>query len=85
MYGPGADRRAESQFYAAVERGVTLFETAEAYGPFANEELFGEALALFRDRVIVAIRFVYPMAAFKTILTGASSLTRLRDGYTLRR
>jgi aryl-alcohol dehydrogenase-like predicted oxidoreductase len=41
----------------AVERGVTLFDTAEVYGPFTNEELVGEALAPFRDRVVIATKF----------------------------
>lgn len=58
VYGPGADRQAGIAILrAAVERGVTLFDTAEAYGPFHNEELVGEALAPFRDRVIVATKF----------------------------
>ena len=43
----------------AVERGVTFFDTAEVYGPFANEELVGEALAPFRDRVVIATKFAY--------------------------
>ena len=42
---------------SAVERGVTFFDTAEAYGPFANEELVGEALAPVRDRVVIATKF----------------------------
>lgn len=42
---------------AAVERGVTLFDTAECYGPFTNEEIVGEALAPFRDRVAIATKF----------------------------
>lgn len=42
---------------AAVERGVTLFDTAEVYGPFTNEELVGEALAPYRDRVVIATKF----------------------------
>jgi len=42
---------------AAVERGVTFFDTAEAYGPFTNEALVGEALGLFRDRVVIATKF----------------------------
>jgi aryl-alcohol dehydrogenase-like predicted oxidoreductase len=42
---------------AAVERGVTLFDTAEAYGPFSNEKLVGEALAPVRDRVVIATKF----------------------------
>jgi aryl-alcohol dehydrogenase-like predicted oxidoreductase len=41
---------------AAVERGVTFFDTAEVYGPFTNEELVGEALAPVRDRVVIANR-----------------------------
>ena len=41
----------------AVERGVTLFDTAEVYGPFANEEIVGEALAPVRDRVVIATKF----------------------------
>jgi aryl-alcohol dehydrogenase-like predicted oxidoreductase len=41
----------------AVDRGVTFFDTAEAYGPFANEELVGEALASVRDRVVIATKF----------------------------
>ena len=42
---------------AAVERGVTFFDTAEVYGPFTNEEMVGEALAPFRDRVVIATKF----------------------------
>ncbi len=58
VYGPGADRQTGIAILrAAVERGVTLFDTAEAYGPFTNEELVGEALAPFRDRVIIATKF----------------------------
>jgi aryl-alcohol dehydrogenase-like predicted oxidoreductase len=57
-YGPPKDRREMvALIRAAVERGVTLFDTAEAYGPFANEELVGEALAPFRGRVVVATKF----------------------------
>jgi aryl-alcohol dehydrogenase-like predicted oxidoreductase len=42
---------------AAVERGVTFFDTAESYGPFTNEELVGEALAPFRDQIVMATKF----------------------------
>src|SRR5438132_10643498 len=42
---------------SAVERGVTFFDTAEVYGPFTNEELVGEALAPFRDQVVIATKF----------------------------
>jgi aryl-alcohol dehydrogenase-like predicted oxidoreductase len=57
-YGPAADKREMiSLIHAAVERGVTLFDTAEAYGPFTNEELVGEALAPFRGGVVIATKF----------------------------
>jgi aryl-alcohol dehydrogenase-like predicted oxidoreductase len=57
-YGPAADKQAMiSLIRTAVERGVTFFDTAEAYGPFVNEELVGEALAPVRDRVVIATKF----------------------------
>jgi aryl-alcohol dehydrogenase-like predicted oxidoreductase len=57
-YGPATDKQqAISLIRAAFERGVTLFDTAEAYGPFANEELIGEAVAPFRDQVVIATKF----------------------------
>jgi aryl-alcohol dehydrogenase-like predicted oxidoreductase len=57
-YGPAPDKQdAIRLIRAAYERGVTLFDTAEAYGPFLNEELLGEALAPFRDRVVIATKF----------------------------
>jgi aryl-alcohol dehydrogenase-like predicted oxidoreductase len=57
-YGPAVDKQAGiALIRAAVERGVTFFDTAEAYGPFANEELVGEALAPFRDQVVIATKF----------------------------
>ena len=57
-YGPATDRKQGiSVIRAAVERGVTFFDTAEAYGPFTNEELVGEALAPFRDQVVIATKF----------------------------
>src|SRR6266480_3368115 len=58
VYGPGTDRKGGIAILrAAVEHGVTLFDTAEAYGPFTNEDLVGEALAPFRERVIIATKF----------------------------
>ena len=61
-YGPAPDKQAMiSLLRAAVERGVTLFDTAEAYGPFANEELLGEALAPVRDRVVIATKFGFKL------------------------
>src|SRR5262247_1442547 len=57
-YGPATDRRdAIELIRAAVERGVTFFDTAEVYGPFTNEEVVGEALAPFRDKVVIATKF----------------------------
>ena len=57
-YGPAADKQEMiALIRKAVERGVTFFDTAEAYGPFANEELVGEALAPVRERVVIATKF----------------------------
>jgi aryl-alcohol dehydrogenase-like predicted oxidoreductase len=61
-YGPAADKQEMIVLIrAAVERGVTLFDTAEAYGPFANEELVGEALAPLRDQVVIATKFGFDL------------------------
>ena len=57
-YGPAVDKpEAIALIRAAVERGVTFFDTAEVYGPFTNEELVGEALAPFRGQVVIATKF----------------------------
>ena len=57
-YGPAADKQEMiSLIRSAVERGVTFFDTAEAYGPYTNEELVGEALAPLRDQVVIATKF----------------------------
>jgi aryl-alcohol dehydrogenase-like predicted oxidoreductase len=57
-YGPAKDtRQMVALLRSAVERGITFFDTAEAYGPFTNEELVGEALAPVRDRVVIATKF----------------------------
>ncbi|MFZ0332563.1 MAG: aldo/keto reductase [Candidatus Acidiferrales bacterium] len=57
-YGPPKDKQEmTSLLRAAVERGITFFDTAEAYGPFINEELVGEALAPFRRQVVIATKF----------------------------
>ena len=57
-YGPAADKKEMIWLIrTAVERGVTFFDTAEVYGPFTNEELVGEALAPFRDQVVIATKF----------------------------
>ena len=57
-YGPATDKQnAIGLIRAAFDKGVTFFDTAEAYGPFANEELLGEALQPFRDQVVIATKF----------------------------
>ena len=61
-YGPAPDKQEMiSLLRTAVERGVTLFDTAEAYGPFTNEELVGEALAPVRDQVVIATKFGFKL------------------------
>ena len=63
VYGPATDRQEGIRLIrAAVARGVTFFDTAEVYGPFTNEELVGEALAPFRDRVVIATKFGFDVA-----------------------
>ena len=65
IYGPPRDRQPKDKqgmirlLHAAVDRGVTFFDSAELYGPLTNEELLGEALAPFRDRVVIATKFGY--------------------------
>src|SRR5712672_441697 len=57
-YGPPKDKQEmTSLIRAAVERGITFFDTAEVYGPFTNEDLVGEALAPVRGRVVIATKF----------------------------
>jgi aryl-alcohol dehydrogenase-like predicted oxidoreductase len=62
-YGPPKDKpEMTSLLRAAVERGITFFDTAEVYGPFTNEELVGEALAPFRDRLVIATKFGFDLS-----------------------
>src|SRR5438552_13898662 len=64
VYGAAGGRQeAVALMHAAVERGVTLFDTAEAYGPFTNEELVGEALAPLRERVVIATKFGFKIGS----------------------
>ncbi|QNR96567.1 aldo/keto reductase [Stenotrophomonas sp. 169] len=57
-YGPATERaQAVALLHAAVDQGVTFFDTAEAYGPFENEALLGEALAPYREKVVIATKF----------------------------
>jgi aryl-alcohol dehydrogenase-like predicted oxidoreductase len=61
-YGPAGDKQEMiSVIRAAVERGVTFFDTAEVYGPFTNEELVGEALAPLREQVVIATKFGFKL------------------------
>src|SRR5512132_2892556 len=61
-YGPTPDKKAMiTLIRQAVDRGVTFFDTAEAYGPFTNEELVGEALAPFRGQVVIATKFGFKL------------------------
>jgi aryl-alcohol dehydrogenase-like predicted oxidoreductase len=62
-FGPPVDKQQGiALIRAAVERGVTFFDTAEVYGPFTNEELVGEALTPFRDQVVIATKFGFDLA-----------------------
>jgi aryl-alcohol dehydrogenase-like predicted oxidoreductase len=62
-YGPPKDKQEmTSLLHAAVERGVTFFDTAEVYGPYINEELVGEALAPFRGQVVIATKFGFDLS-----------------------
>jgi len=61
-YGPPKDKKEmTSVLRAAVERGITFFDTAEVYGPYLNEELLGEALSPFRGQVVIATKFAYEL------------------------
>src|SRR5712691_8239791 len=72
-YGPTADKQQMiSLIRTAVERGVTFFDTAEIYGPLTNEELVGEALAPFREQVVIATKF-----GFKPAFEGESHWTAM--------
>jgi aryl-alcohol dehydrogenase-like predicted oxidoreductase len=63
-YGPPKDKQEMTALlHAAVERGVTFFDTAEVYGPFTNEELVGEALAQFRGQVVIATKFGFDVSS----------------------
>jgi aryl-alcohol dehydrogenase-like predicted oxidoreductase len=62
-YGPPKDKKEMTDLlHAAVDRGITFFDTAEVYGPFLNEELVGEALAPFRGKVVIATKFGFDLS-----------------------
>ena len=73
-YGPPKDTKEMTDLlHAAVDRGITFFDTAEVYGPFTNEELVGEALAPFRDKVVIATKFGFDLSG-KDNRPGAAGL-----------
>jgi aryl-alcohol dehydrogenase-like predicted oxidoreductase len=73
-FGPAVDKQHGIKIIrAAAERGVTFFDTAEIYGPFANEELVGEALAPSRDQVTIATKFGFKIVPRGTIVTRAAA------------
>jgi aryl-alcohol dehydrogenase-like predicted oxidoreductase len=87
-YGPATEREAAiALIRAAVERGVTFFDTAEVYGPYTNEDVVGEALAPFRDKVVIATKFGFDVGGVQGALNSRpehiravaeASLKRLR-------
>src|ERR1700686_2699626 len=72
--GPAVEKQdGISLIRAAVERGVTFFDTAEVYGPFTNEELVGEALAPYRDKVVIATKFGFKIDPKTGVSEGVDS------------
>jgi aryl-alcohol dehydrogenase-like predicted oxidoreductase len=79
-YGPAGNREEMiSLLREAVERGVTFFDTAEAYGPFTNEELVGEALAPFRGTVVIATKFGFDVKAFPALNSRPEHIKEVAD------
>ena len=73
-YGPATEKQAAiTLIRSAFEQGVTFFDTAEAYGPFVNEELLGEALEPFRDQVVIATKFGFRRASSARARTAGPS------------
>jgi aryl-alcohol dehydrogenase-like predicted oxidoreductase len=84
-YGPAPDRQAMiALIRAAVERGVTFFDTAESYGPFLNEELVGEALAPVRDQVVIATKFGFRFGAARGLDSSPAHIKEVAEA-SLRR
>ena len=74
-YGPPKDKQEMiSLLHAAVERGITFFDTAEVYGPFSNEELVGEALTPFRKQVVIATKFGFDLTTDPRGMKGSPGL-----------
>ncbi len=80
-YGPPADRHEMiTLIRTAVERGVTLFDTAQVYGPFTNEELVGEALAPVREQVVIATKFGWDLEQAGTLNSNPDYIHRTVEG-----
>lgn len=76
-YGPASDKKEMiSLIHAAIDGGVTFFDTAEVYGPYVNEELLGEALAPFKGKVVIATKFGIQMAGNKQVLDSSPEQIR---------
>jgi aryl-alcohol dehydrogenase-like predicted oxidoreductase len=85
-YGPASDKNEMiSLIHAAIDRGVTFFDTAEVYGPFTNEELVGEALAPFKGKVVIATKFGIKMVNSKQVLDSKPEHIRQSVEGSLRR
>ena len=80
-YGPAADKsEAIKVIRSAFEHGVTLFDTAEVYGPLTNEELVGEALAPFRDKVVIATKYGFDLARFPQLNSRPEHIKQVVEG-----
>src|SRR3989442_16035591 len=80
-YGPPKDKQEmTSLLRAAVERGITFFDTAEVYGPFTNEELVGEDIAPFRKQVVIATKFGFDLSGSDT-RPGAAGVQKPPGGH----
>jgi aryl-alcohol dehydrogenase-like predicted oxidoreductase len=76
-YGPPKDKKEMTDLlHAAVERGITFFDTAQVYGPFTNEELVGEALAPYRSKVVIATKFGFDLSGSDNRLGAAPVSSR---------
>jgi aryl-alcohol dehydrogenase-like predicted oxidoreductase len=85
-YGPPPDKREMvALLRAAVERGVTFFDTAQVYGPFTNEELLGEALAPVRDQVVIATKFGFDFTEADRALNSSPAYIRQTVDESLKR
>src|SRR5881409_1387824 len=79
-YGPPADKQEMlALMRAAVERGITFFDTAEVYGPLTNEELVGEALAPFRGQVVIATKFGFDVDALPALNSRPEHIKQVAD------